>query len=81
MSFHPNYWQEGTDELQGRYVKSRDLDITYWEMDEVIARRIVELSETHSWRALAIAATGIEDQMLGSDLEKRARWTLRLEDE
>lgn len=55
------------------------------KLDLVIAQRIKELrlgldgSKRHSYRALAIKCTGIEDQHTGSHLCQLAQYTLKEE--
>ena len=45
-----------------------------------IAKRVLQLLKKSTWRALAIQAYGIEDQMTGQHLENLAKWTLGIKD-
>lgn len=57
---------------------------TYHEymMDRIVAKRVYHLrcgkhgNNIHSWRAVAIAITGIECQYTGKELCRIAEWTL-----
>jgi hypothetical protein len=75
-------WKEGYDDmLDLRFRERGEGDNAYreYELDKQIAERIVELSKTHTWRALAVKVTGVECQMMGQDLSRLAHWTLGLD--
>ena len=71
--------------MDREYVTHTNMDGHTWteyKMDPKIARIILDMKDglngcrLHSWRALSIEVTGMEDQIMGQELERIARWTL-----
>lgn len=73
------YWKNGVDAGNWEYRERIEDGYREYKLDIDIAKRIIELRKTHSWRALAIKVTGVECQITGKDLERLACWTLGLE--
>jgi len=74
------YWKNGKREVTGLdYSERIDDGYREYKLDVEIAKRIIELKKTCTWRRLAMAVTGFECQKTGEDLERLARWTLGLD--